>query len=71
MVIGMYFNFHGKMITGFANAESYSFGGKQYYDGGAYYYGAMAEDAIILVGRCLKEIGTILTIILRQLVVGK
>lgn len=32
---------------------------------------AMAEDAIILVGRCLKEIGTILTIILRQLVVGK
>ena len=34
------FNFHGKMITGFANAESYSFGGKQYYDGGAYYYGS-------------------------------
>ena len=32
---------------------------------------AMAEDAIILVGRCLKEIGTILTIILRQSVVGK
>ena len=34
------FNFHGKMITVFANAESYSFGGKQYYDGGAYYYGS-------------------------------
>ena len=32
---------------------------------------AMVEDAIILVGRCLKEIGTILTIILKQLVVGK
>ena len=32
---------------------------------------AMAEDVIIPVGRCLMETGTILTIILRQSVVGK
>ncbi len=60
------FNTRGRMITGFTHKEYNGIfydAGCRYEDSGNTITEAMVEDAIILVGRCLKEIGTILTII--------
>ena len=69
------FNARGRMITGFTHTQddTHDYESNVYYeDCGRYYYGSDGRRMLLYrLADCLMETGTILTIILRQSVVGK